>query len=658
MTGPQDQTQNIPTQRLLELIRSKGQNRQEPPESSDPLQPASNAVGRRLRPAKNMTRIGVEIADGRICIAGTASGKGQSRLFLWKMADYGSDPQTEQGARELKKILSTALTQNGKPPGQNIEFWASWEFSREDVHLLTLPMMKKKDIPAALNWHLKRRVDVDLAASVLDFEILGQVTEGNVSKYQILAVLVPQKEVTGLQQAFARAGYPLSGITPAALADLNLFRSSCLSPAVPNIALMHIGAHTSRIVIARHQHLYLQRRIRTGSKTLLEDLPAPEPESSEEGPDSEGTDPETLLQTLLQSQEQGSAQSADAGQETGHLQAAIEPGVDRLIRQVERTLSYYTRNLGFDPVQRLYLSGRLAAIPDVQSQFARTLDLEVKPLDGFAGNLGQTAPQPSSPAQRLSLGTALGLSLSRPDQTLNFLRTFAQKARDRTMLRTRLAAIAAVTVLLGVLAGFHLWQQVHIAAREGALQEAAQRAEQLDTRITALQKQISTLEPDGKSRSRSQLLRLVQAKYSYWREYADRFQPLAYLSEIFARLPDQARIEKVFAYLQDAGPGVALSLESTSDSSPDRVLYSDPGAGITLRQPGREQAPESGSFDTLIVVKGMLSASGRTRHLVLDQLTRRLNASPLFQVWDSLGQEHVSPSVGPAIEFHVLLTVV
>jgi hypothetical protein len=101
-----------------------------------------------------------------------------------------------------------------------------------------------------------------------------------------------------------------------------------------------------------------------------------------------------------------------------------------------------------------------------------------------------------------------------------------------------------------------------------------------------------------------------------------------------------------------------LSLESTSDSSPERVLYSDPGAGITLRQPGREQAPESGSFDTLIVVKGMLSASGRTRHLILDQLTRRLNASPLFQVWDSLGQEHVSPSVGPAIEFHVLLTVV
>ena len=649
-----NQADHNPTQRLLELIRRKGES-QERTESAPDVPASGNRPGpSRLFSSKNIPQVGIELADEQLRIAGSISNKGQTRLFLWQVHDFPYDLHSENISGQLRHLLSDTLAQPNTTAGQRFRFWASYEFSREDFHLVTLPVMKKKDLPTALTWTLKRQFDADLNKSCLDFEILGQVVENKVQKYQILAVLVDRAEVLRLQDVFSRAGYPLSGITPSALANLNIFRSKCLSPSVPHIGLVHIGRSSSRIALFSHQRLLLHRKIRIGLHTLLEDVPfsSLHQESTREQADPEDQTPEHLLLNFLLQPDSG-----QASEKADEILSAMEPGVDRLIRQVERTLSYHTRNMGHDPIQRLYLSGLLSAASRIQSQFSKTLDLEIKAWDAFAANIALATPQPSSPGQRLELGTALGLSLSRPAQTLNFLHTNAQQARDKKIRQAKLAGVAAATCIICLLGGFHIWQLVHLHSQKSILEEKKHQVRRLEARLGNLKTQVAQIKSPKDDQSASHLLKLIDAKYGYWQKYAARFKPVACLSEIFALLPDNARVKNVFAYLKDQGPKVSLSLNSEQSTSSQRVLYSDSKVDITLDQDRPAQNFGSDSLDTILIVKGILTGREQTQGLRLSQLKNQINASPLFQVLDSIWQEQLTPSSGPGIQFHLLLKV-
>ena len=652
MKNSDSQAEHNPTHRLLKLIRSKGQSGTGNDQAMDPSVPELDSAPPRLLKPKHIPQLGIEIAEGQIKIVGTVMTKGQPRLFLSQVHDFPYDVQSEDFVAKLKNVLTDALGHTTGLKNQGLQIWANYEFSREEFHVLTLPLIKKKDLPSALNWSLKRQLDVDVQDSILDFEILGQVVENKVQKYQVLALLLAKEEIARLQEVFARAGYPLTGITSTASAALNLFRSQCLTPAVPHLGVMHIGRQSSRIIILSHQRLLLHRKIRTGSHTLLEEA-SEVPTTSDLGRTGEGKDrksrEDTLLDLLL------SPDNVQPAEHSAEILSAIEPGINRLIRQVERTLTYHTRNLGHEPVQRIYLSGQLAALPQVQTQISRTLDLDVQLLDAFGGNIALSTPQPASLAQRLNLSPTLGLSLSQSSRTLNFLHTFAHKTRDKKMLQARVAGIACVTLLLCLLGGYHLWQSFHLNSQKAVLRDYQKQAQQLESRLQNLKSRIGEVQTGQEAQTPEQILRLIESKYGYWQEYAARFKPVAYLSEIFTLLPDNTRIQNVFAYLQDQGPKVSLDLNREQNTSSELIIYSDPQAGITLRQAQPSQSPTHGSFDNLLLVKGTTAGREHNKHLLLSQLTQRIGESPLFQVWDSIGQEILSPSSGPCLQFHLLL---
>lgn len=653
MKNSDPQAEHSPTHRLLELIRSKGHPETGNDPTSGPSGLDSEPGPPRLFTPKSFPQLGIELSEGQIKIVGSVITKGQPRLFLCQVHDFPSDLQSEDLVDKLKNVLRNALGHTTGLKNQDLQIWANYEFSREEFHVLTLPLIKKKDLPAALNWSLKRQLDVDVHDCILDFEILGQVVENNVQKYQVLAVLLAKEEVARLQEVFARAGYPLSGITSTASATLNLFRSQCLTPAVPHLGVMHIGRQSSRIIIFSHQRLLLHRKIRTGSHTLLEEASGV-PMTSDLLSPGDGADRksrEDILLDLLLSPD--NEQTAD---QSAEILSAIEPGMDRLIRQVERTLAYHTRNLGHEPIQRIYLCGKLAALPQVQTQISHTLDLDVQLLDAFGGNIALSIPQPASLAQRLNLSPAAGLSLSQSSRTLNFLHTFAHKTRDKKMLQARVAGIACVTIVLCLLGGYHLWQSIHLNSQKTVLRDHQKQAQQLENRLQKLKARIGEVQNGQEAQTPEQILRLIEAKYGYWQEYAARFKPVAYLSEIFTLLPDNIRIQNIYAYLQDKGPKVSLNLEREQNTSTERVLYSDPQAGITLQQAQPKESPTHGSFDNIFLVKGTVSGREYSKHLLLSKFKQRIDASPLLQVWDSVGQELITPSAGPSIEFHLLLT--
>ncbi len=652
MNNSGNQVEDNPTHRLLELIRSKGHPGPESDRPPGPFVHDPEPSPPRLFTPANFPQLGIEIADGQLKIVGSVITKGQPRIFLWQALDFPYNLHSEDFGGKLKNVLSDVLGQTAASYARRLQIWANYEFSREEFHVLTLPVMKKKDLPAALSWSLKRQLDVDIQQSALDFEILGQVEENKVQKYQVLAVLLDKQEVSRLQGVFARTGYPLTGVTPSALATLNLFRSQCISPAVPNVGLLDIGRRSSRIVILSHQNVLLHRKIRTGSHNILEEVSGMQFSSEvPSAPDTseQKTAEDRLLEALL------STEQAHSSDESQDIISAIEPGMDRLIRQVERTLSYHTRNLGHKPVQRIYLSGRLSAARPIQNQISRTLDLDLKLLDGFSGNISLATPQPASLDQRLNLSSTIGLSLSKADRTLNFLHTFAHKAKDRKMLQARVAGIVCVTMLLCLLGGYHLWQNVLINTQQDLLADSKKQAQRMEARLQNLKVRIGNVQSGPEAQGPDQLLPLMEAKYGYWQKYAARFKPLAYVSEIFSLLPDNVRIENIYAYLQDKGHKVSFQMNTEPKNPSERILYSDPQAGITLQQARPSQTPVHESFDKILLIKGIAPGREHTKHVLLSRLRQRLDASPLFQVWDSRGQELISPSTGAGIQFHLLL---
>ena len=641
-------TKTSPTQRLLEIIRSKGHTHSS--KNSAPSKTQKRFQRKLPAPlSRKHVHVGLEFKDDQLITVSTLHSRGDIRLLEWQIHEFPAPLQTRGSSSRLKALLVPPHAQGSALKGHSLEYWVSYEFSREEFYHLTLPPMKRKDLPTALEWTLRRQYELDLENTVLDFEILGQVAETSGTKEHILAVVVDKQEVQALQRVFSQAGISLSGITPSGLAGLNLFRSGCISTSVPHMGIVHIGLNSSSIDIVDHHRLLLHRRIRTGLKTMLQDVQTDVPLSGSES-----------QEIKVDNQVLSSVYTPDS-QETWEIPPEvctdIDPALTRFIRQIERTISYSTRNLGHPPVERLYLTGSPSASEFIQSRFAQILGLDITTLDAFQGSVSLVAAQPRALSQRLQISSTIGLSLSSAQKTLNFIHTFVQKAWFNRLHHLRVAAIAFVLCVLMGMAGYHAWQTLRLNHLENRLHAQQKQAQHVHSRLEQIKKSIAKRQGTDGPDSGPQIMHLMQAKYSTWRQYAKRFKPVACIAEIFSLLPEDARLQTLFAYLQPHGPPVALRVKRNEQGSGQHSVYTSRDGSITLNRQARSQKNLQARFQTLFLLEGMITGQSSTKAVQLSRLEESFYRSSLFQVVESMGESRLHPDLGQVLHFYLLITL-
>jgi len=551
------------TEKLLNLIRSDTTTSDKTPDSSSTPSPTKvpKSGSSKIVPFQKGITVGVDIGDQDLKLAKV----NQISAQQWKLQNYTTIPfeshiSTEN--TEFHDFLKSTLA-DFYGPSKKIQLWTSVSSAHVGVDRILIPRVEKGKIANAVLWASKKELAFDEKESILDYEVQGEVAEKGINKFAILVYTAPKSEVKRITTLFEEIGFPLTGITTIPFAYQNLFMTRWLPTIEGTIGNLYIGMDSSRIDLFHRGRLVFTRNTRTGLNSMCEALmeeynrrkfgEAPEIpieveeiEMPEEGREALLKSIEELpamtiedaIKVLLSlSSDAPSLTDEDPGSELKdeEIFEMIRHAVERLTRQLERTVKYY-ENLGNDRVTKIFISGGIDTyykpfVDNIRDQSGIDVDI-IDPL-GEEDHFMDSIELPGSISKRISFIPVIGLALSDSSYTPNFIFTYKEKSEVAGVRRLNRSLSAGFLCILAVCVGIFLWQ-LHLTELKKA------KIAQLDRELSRYTQKVD-----------QKLILLTAARLKTRQKelkaYSEKYLGMSLLSDLSAMTPSHIRLLNVMA---------------------------------------------------------------------------------------------------------------
>lgn len=571
------------TERLLSLIRGKKkkQLKLKSPTiatTSKPSKRSKTAVGKVLFLKKTVT-VGVDIGydDLKLIKIRQFSNKKQELL------DYLLVPFEPGISREhpnFPDFLRSALTRFSGT-SKKLRIWGSISSARVELRYLQIPRVPKKQIANAVFWTFKKEVPFNEKEMLFDFEVLGDTGKEGLPKLEVVAYTIPHKEIQDLQDIFSKSGLSLSGVSIVPFAFQNLLRSELISSVPKNVCSLFIGRDWSRIDIFSNHNLVLSRGIKAGLNSMLEtireEIDATLDQATlgitenEEEAQSDVLEEETaavdtdLTRKLFYGIEDDSflndKEVAALGLKADEIFFMIQPALERLVRQVERTLGHFSLNFANQVVEKIFISGGIISHRRIVEYIGDQLGLARETIDPFQ-LLPATSKKiliPQAPAERSSFAPAVGLALSNNLLTPNFIFTYKDKDSQQSIRRINRMVLRGFLFMLVICIGVYFWMENRVSQKKAYVDQLNQQLEQFTPRINQeLILQVSAQ---------------IQKKNRMLASYSQKYLSLAAISEITHLTPANIRIIRM---------DISMEGKQTQPKAEDQKKAEGPGKKLVL----------------------------------------------------------------------------
>ncbi len=510
--------------------------------------------------------------------------------------------------------------------GAKPEVWTFISPDHAEYSSLKLPNVAARDLHQIVFWTVKKDTKFTELSHVFDYRVLDRIMDKGVEKRLVVYFLAQASEVNRLKAIFKQAGYALSGISIEPLALQNYFSTQWAMETSNVVAHLQLGEESSRIDILDHGRLLFARSIKSGTNSFIEaiqdgfatddeivmapdtlleadpDAPittSPLPEAHAL-PNRERVDARALFLKAVKSQQAG-AMPSGTRQDTEKLLEMILPALERLIRQLERTMEYSVNQMGFQPAEKILVSGHPALFPGLMDYIAGQFTIPVELFDPLAPDLLPAQGfLPTNVLTRMELLPAAGLALSDNQRTMNALHTYAHRSREKKeRLITKVAGVLGLLFLGAVFAAY--------------LQTTSSLG-QLNADIQAEEATLAGLAAFPDTQEISTMLANVRDKDARIKRYISRYKPLATVGALSSITP------------------IWTELESASFSF----------------RPGQDGENGTGS------IKGLISGQVETLDAFLGSYILMLGDSDIFAQPSLVKKEPVQKRAGETrLEFHV-----
>ena len=471
------------TERLLELIRN------EQPEGPEPI--AAKTPGSRLKTfladALPLTRqgasVGVDLGHDELKLV-RVNRVSDRKVDLLDFSRVELNPEIPRDHPNFPQFLrSTLLKFCGTD--KVAELWGTIPSARVENRYLKIPKVPQKQISNSVFWTYQKHSAFDDKETIFDYEVLGEAEEGGVKKLAVMAYTAPRQEVEGLRDLFARAGFPLKGISIVPFAFQTLLRSGRIRSHGAAISSLYIGRDWSRIDIFMNDSLVLSRGIKAGIRTMIEALQR-EIEGSwfelslAKSPTSDQNRIRAIKMRLKQELEtaqnhffgpiHSSAPAADKAPavKDERIFQMILPALERLVRQMERTIRHFALNFDNARVEKIYVSSGVQPHPHILDYIGDELGLPIEVLNPFTPGTGfeTELKVPESLAEQSAYAPAMGMALSTNAITPNFLYTHKDKSGATRTRQINRAVFACFMAVLCGCAGYAFWQEQQLREKD------------------------------------------------------------------------------------------------------------------------------------------------------------------------------------------------
>ncbi|HDR15553.1 MAG TPA: hypothetical protein ENN79_08780 [Desulfobacteraceae bacterium] len=606
----------------------------------------------RLKTSRGAT-VGVDITETHLRVVKTI--QKSSRDFV--LDDYATLPFPDGISKEspgFPNFLRESLERFGVSNKDRV--WCSISSVGVDVGHVKIPKVSRDKVANTVYFTVNMENPFDEKLFFLDFEVQEEITDDGVQKLRVLYYLAPRDTVNELKSIFSKAGIQITGLSLRPFLNQNFFRTGWIAPGEGPVGTLHIGRNWSRIDIFASGNLMLTRDIKAGLNSMVEALldsfndRAPAREESgaagynvDAGPslDSVEEPPEIFFEEIedkvdlvgddipavaryderagdvAETLSLAGKPAIDAdqawrilyslGRESSSLQPdepgydlsdeekfqMVKPAAERLVRQVERTFEYYATTLGFERVQRIFVSGAIDGCRRLADYIGEGLGMDRDILDPMdpRNSAMEKISAPDSLRERMFYTIAMGLSLSDDSRTPNLIHPYEAKDKIARVSRFNKLIFILFLLIIIVSGGYHLWQRNVENQKKETI--AALQSEMAKYSVTV-----------DRERILSMVGELSSAKIAV-EKVSERYLTVAVLGELAGYTPEAVRILSTHMVVPQAQKG------------------KNPAGG-------KDRAATAGTVRTL-KLEGLVFGDAKQFDTILTAYIMKLESSTIFQ---------------------------
>ncbi len=335
------------------------------------------------------------------------------------------------GGSEFTTLLKQAV-KTVCPDTSDARIWACVSSPDIRVQHVTTPRVHSKQLANAVYWAVTRSTSIETAETVIDFDVETEIVEDGQRKLAVTACVVPRAFISRMEDTFRSASLHLEGLTASIFAFRNLIDSPWLACRDETVCHVNIGDSASQISVFSNGKTILTREIKTGMHAFAEAVAR------------SGKDETQIMDSLPHS----------LATDGNNVIEAVEPALTRLIRQIEQTMASSTlREMGTH-VSRVLISGDVTNYGWIVEYLQEQLNVPIEMMNAFSSKNGASAGTvPETEAEAVSLSPVIGLALSDPIHTPNFLWTYEEKAAHAQSQKYNKAILGVTIVLMLALLG-------------------------------------------------------------------------------------------------------------------------------------------------------------------------------------------------------------
>lgn len=546
------------TEKLLDLIRGKSVKGSGLPVLSPSPYYAEGIKASLLKlfTLKKKIVVGVDISSKDLRLV-KISRLGEQKGELLDYSHTSFDPSINKSSPRFLPLLKSALTTICDTSKQ-YEIWSTISSANVETRYLRIPKVSKKQIANAVYWTYKKDISFNEQNEVFDYDVLGDIIEDGIAKIEVMAYSVPKQEIDELSNIFSKSGYPLTGISMVPFALQNLFRTRWIENG-NNVCSLFVGRDWSRIAIFSKGNLILSRDIKAGIKSMLEaireEIGQTQPERSEQSLTLDSSDETALLESfdenyngdmdkahellfgLIDNTLPLSEKQKVLNSNSEKVFRMILPALDRVTRQIERTIRHYYLNFGDEHVRKIFVSGQISSNRSIVGYISDQLNLPAENIDPFVPESYSSVDflAPESESERGSFVPAVGLALSNNTHTPNFIFTYKDKEKFALKMLVRRLVFGAALLLITITVGFSLWQSIILDRKK--------------TGIAQLQRQMEQYNPVVDQNLIISMVAKTKRNIDTAEAFVAKYLVMAVISEITQITPSEIRLSSITADL-------------------------------------------------------------------------------------------------------------
>lgn len=385
--------------------------------------------------------VGLDIGASSVKMAQFVKKEDGFHLVRADLKEIGSVDNESLREKKIVEILKDLLMGVDKNKSKII---VSINCPHTATKRVIVPLMPKQELRDGINLEAKNYFPFPINSSPLDYEILGDIVEKGLKKYEVAVSVSPKETVDTYLSLLGKAGVKPAALVPCPVALQKLAEASYVKEGRA-MCFIDIGELETELIIFKGKKLIFSRKIPVAGKDITRAMTGAL--VSDRGKIELTFDEAEKIKQAVGIPSEPGPKIINDKISTVQILSMLRAPLEQLVNEIERCFDYYIEKCGGGKIDSLVLFGGGASLGGLTKFLSSELGIEVKlgePLEGLKGE-PDVLREKSEISHRLAVAIGAALSETRG---INLLPPELKEETKRTFQRTTFEVVACVVILV------------------------------------------------------------------------------------------------------------------------------------------------------------------------------------------------------------------